>query len=861
MGSPRLNRPRLRRSGHDRRWSSFVVSVVAVVAICLLVAASSGFAQTKARQFLFVGNGHIPPMIAVVSGKPQGLVVDLVQAMAARAGLDVKVVGADWAEAQRQVQDGEADALVQINPTIERNALFDFSSPLLASEFSIFRRAARADINGVDSLSGRTVGVEKGGYPAQILANHPQIKTRFISSWKAGFELVKADEIDAVLVDRWVGEYELSRNSIEGIAVVEAPVATSHSAIAVRKGNETLLAGINEGLAKIAADGTEARIRDKWRGREVVYVLREQLHFWAVIGALALGLLVFLVLFVFYAIRLRRLNASLSHQVVERKLAEQALQESITAQQAQEAALRLSQQRVQIAVKTAGIGIWEWDVQANMVVWDAEMFRIYGIPETDGGAAPYEMWRETLLPEEVEAQEAQLQRHAREGGGVGRREFRIRRSDGQIRVIQSVETIRYDVAGQTSWVIGTNFDVTDQKQAELDLKSLNATLEDRVRQAVDERQEAQARLAQSEKLAALGQLAGGVAHDFNNIAQAVTGGASMIGRHAEDPVKVRRLAGMLAETAARAASITRRMLSLARQGDLKAEAIEVEPLLFGLREFLAHTLGADIALKVEASPDLPAIMVDKGQLETVLVNLATNARDAIAGAGSITFAAMNEHLPCGRPEIGLAQGRYVQISVSDTGAGMDSATIARALEPFFTTKEPGKGTGLGLPMAQGFAEQSGGALKITSVVGRGTTVCISLPIAGAAKAPPQIQCWPSSPSGQGKTHPSCRRRGHHSRDPEGRTHRRRIRCCGCVERRAGACVDRSGRKRRPPGFGPVDAKHGRTDADPRCAGEMQKPACDTADRICRRRGNPGDRRSSKRVNLPAQEADLGFGTG
>ncbi len=314
----------------------------------------------------------------------------------------------------------------------------------------------------------------------------------------------------------------------------------------------------------------------------------------------------------------------------------------------------------------------------------------------------------------------------------------LRKDGGVVWVRKSISTTS-DENGKIKWIVALVEDVSERIQSEADLKHLNATLEERVRAEIGEREAAQAKLAQAEKLSALGQLAGGVAHDFNNIAQAVTGGASMIARHAEDTAKVRRYAGMLVEAAARAASITRRLLSLARRGDLKAENVEVGPLLQGLREFLAHALGPNVELRVDAPTGLPPIMVDKGQLETALVNLATNACDAMAGKGSITFKAAADSSPGGRGDIGLDSGRYVQISVVDTGAGMDAATIDRAMEPFFTTKEPGKGTGLGLPMARGFAEQSGGALEVKSLVGHGTTVTIWLPVAEAAGASPQTK--------------------------------------------------------------------------------------------------------------------------
>ncbi|MXP62677.1 hybrid sensor histidine kinase/response regulator [Roseomonas sp. M0104] len=250
------------------------------------------------------------------------------------------------------------------------------------------------------------------------------------------------------------------------------------------------------------------------------------------------------------------------------------------------------------------------------------------------------------------------------------------------------------------------------------------------------------RLAQSQRMEALGRLAGGVAHDFNNVLQAVLGGAKTIQRRAEDTKAVQRMAGIVVEAAERGASVTRRLLAFARRGELRAEAVEVGALLASLREVLTYTLGANIKVQVEAPPTLPRLLADRGQLETVLVNLAINGRDAMAplGGGTLTLSAAAEVVsPGGAGELGLAAGSYVRLAVTDTGTGMDAAVLARAAEPFFTTKPQGKGTGLGLAMAKGFAEQSGGAIRIRSQLGRGTAVLLWLPEAGegaAAKPPP-----------------------------------------------------------------------------------------------------------------------------
>jgi signal transduction histidine kinase/ActR/RegA family two-component response regulator len=276
-------------------------------------------------------------------------------------------------------------------------------------------------------------------------------------------------------------------------------------------------------------------------------------------------------------------------------------------------------------------------------------------------------------------------------------------------------------------------DSTRQRQAAMTaLQALNDGLEERVRQETATRVQAQEKLAQAQRMEALGQLAGGIAHDFNNVLQAVIGGLSLVTRRAEDPDQVRRFAAMAGSAADRGAAITGRLLTFARRGELKAAPIAVAPLLCGLQEMLAPTLGPGIAIRVQADPNLPPLFADQAQLETVLVNLAVNARDAMPDGGTLTLYARCETVAGGGPDGGTADagplpGDYLRLDMTDTGTGMDAATLARAAEPFFTTKGPGHGTGLGLAMARGFAAQSGGGFAIASAPGRGTCVTLWLP--------------------------------------------------------------------------------------------------------------------------------------
>ncbi len=297
--------------------------------------------------------------------------------------------------------------------------------------------------------------------------------------------------------------------------------------------------------------------------------------------------------------------------------------------------------------------------------------------------------------------------------------------------------------------------------AEDRLLAFNRELEARVQREVAARDEARTRLVAGQRMEALGQLAGGIAHDINNVLQVVSSANQALARQCAPASDGRRLSGMIAAAAERGAAVTRRLLVFARQGELRAEPVDVVALVSGLRELLVHTLGGTLAIELRAGPDLAPVLADRVELETVLVNLATNARDAMAETGGT----LSIEVRCLEPQAGTGRGRqppgggrerhpdgrnqaapgaagWVCIAVADTGCGMDPALRARVVEPFFTTKPVGKGTGLGLSMANGFAEQSGGWLEIDSRPGEGTTVTLWLPRDGTA---PAVSPAPSSP--------------------------------------------------------------------------------------------------------------------
>ena len=307
-------------------------------------------------------------------------------------------------------------------------------------------------------------------------------------------------------------------------------------------------------------------------------------------------------------------------------------------------------------------------------------------------------------------------------------EFQVERPDGGTAWLNASLSLTRDQDGKPHTILLVVQDLTHRRAAEQALRSLNASLETRIAEALAERAGVEESLRQSQKMEVLGQLAGGVAHDFNNILQAINGGARLIRRRPADTENVERLAGLIVDAADRGAAVTRRLLSFARRDALQAKPVEVGPMLADLADVLAHTLGRWVAVHALSEHRLVAF-ADRGQLETALVNLAANARDAMPDGGSLTLEAVADSVGADTHRSGLPPGEYVRFTVTDTGTGMDDDTLAHATEPFFTTKPRGKGTGLGLSMARGFAEQSGGTLLLSSMPGHGTKVEIWLPVA------------------------------------------------------------------------------------------------------------------------------------
>ncbi|WP_210527915.1 PAS domain S-box protein [Rubellimicrobium arenae] len=415
-----------------------------------------------------------------------------------------------------------------------------------------------------------------------------------------------------------------------------------------------------------------------------------------------------------------------------------AIVEDITEQKQAEAALRLSEERFRRVIDTNilpfGIGTADGgisyvnDAFLGLVDQDREAFLSGRIN-----------WRDLTPPEYRDVDDAK-QHELRRNGSAAPYEKEYLLEDGRrIPVLVAMTQ-----AGQDDEHVAVIVDLSARKAAESALARSNEMLEARIAERtralsataeelaaeMKRREKVQTELLQAQKLEALGQLTGGIAHDFNNVLAAVLGTYRLIARRTRDEgiLDLLRHGEAAAE---RGSSLVRQLMAFARREQLAPTLVEPARLLPQIESLIGHATGSGIMVEVEIEDGTGPIRVDPHQLEVALVNLAANARDAMPEGGRLRLMVRNRPGPAGWEG---ASDSYVEFAVQDTGAGMPPEVLARAVDPFFTTKEPGKGTGLGLAMVHGFAEQSGGTLRIDSRPGQGTTVTIRLPRAHAATA-------------------------------------------------------------------------------------------------------------------------------
>jgi len=402
--------------------------------------------------------------------------------------------------------------------------------------------------------------------------------------------------------------------------------------------------------------------------------------------------------------------------------------------------LRESDQRLRTALHAGRLAAWEFDFATSRLVVSAEGRLLLSRSDPQDVGLD-DLMRGISADDRTSVAEA-LGRSVSTGEDFAV-DLRFSRADGESLWLDVRARLVRGAGGSPQRFVGVASDITVRKTAEASLQGLNELLEMRVeertaqlRQAHDElleqiaeRERTEAQLRQMQKLESIGQLTGGVAHDFNNLLTAVIGNLELLRKRVPASAPTDRLIDGAMQGAQRGAALTQRLLAFARHQALDARPIDLADLVRGMDDLLRRSLGPSITMIQDFPAGLPAAHVDANQVELALLNLAVNSRDAMPDGGTLTLALDLAETGQMRD---LPAGRYVRLTVSDTGSGMDGETLRKAIEPFFSTKEVGKGTGLGLSMIHGLAQQLKGALRLFSTPGCGTRAELWLPVAGCA---------------------------------------------------------------------------------------------------------------------------------
>jgi PAS domain S-box-containing protein len=399
----------------------------------------------------------------------------------------------------------------------------------------------------------------------------------------------------------------------------------------------------------------------------------------------------------------------------------------ITERKRIENALREADERMRFALRAGRLGFWEFDVASELLVASDICKENFGrAPEASFG---YAELLAAIHPDDRSPQQSAVAAALASGADLDI-EYRVVWPDATEHWLQIYGRPTV-VAGRSRRLVGVSLDITQRKRSEAVLRELNETLEQRVTEEVAERTKAESALRQAQKMEAVGQLTGGIAHDFNNLLQGITGSLDLVlSRMAQGRMHdVERFITAAMNSANRAAALTHRLLAFSRRQPLNPKPVEANQLVISMEDLLRRTMGERIEIELRLDDRLSLTLCDPNQLESALLNLAINARDAMPDGGILTIETSNAMLDLAYAAANseVQPGPYVCVAVGDCGTGMDPEVTARAFDPFFTTKPIGKGTGLGLSMIYGFARQSDGHVRIDSTVGQGTRVSLYLP--------------------------------------------------------------------------------------------------------------------------------------
>jgi len=687
-------RPCVRESGrYFLRCGKLYVFVLISSVICA-VGALVSFAQSDRPlpdSITVVADDNYPPYIfRDASGELRGILPDEWKLWEQKTGVRVNLRAMDWGVAQEVMQGGKADVIDTIFSNAVRAAIYEFTPSYADIVVPVFSHKSLGGITDITSLRGFTVGVKTGDACIDVLKAGGITDFREYPSYEAIIRAAAAGEIRVFSVDEPPAMYYLYKLGLAEEFRLCFTLNTGAFHRAVGKGNIEMLRLVEGGFGQITEKERHA-IRNRWMGAPVghpAYIKPLIYTLLGVAGACAV-LLIFNIL-------------------LRRKVAQKVSEAEKAAAEKKE-----SEETFRSIIQNSPMGIYLYRLETDnrLVFFGANPAadRMIGVNHS----AFIGRTIEDIFPPLAKTEIPERYRRAARFGESWHTELVDYNYGG---ISGAFEVYAFQIAeGETAVMFN---EITARKQAE------------------EERERLQDQLAQAQKMESVGRLAGGVAHDFNNMLGVILGYAELAMEEIDASHPLYDELREIRKAADRSADLTRQLLAFARKQPIQPRLLDINATVEGLLKMLKRLIGENVELVWRPCGDLPPVLMDGSQIDHMLTNLCLNARDSIAGTGKITITTglakpggddLAAHPEC-------SAGDYVQLTVSDTGCGMDQKTLARLFEPFFTTKEMGKGTGLGLATVYGIVRQNRGFINVDSQPGQGTEFRICLPVVGGEAA-------------------------------------------------------------------------------------------------------------------------------
>ena len=654
-----------------------------------------------AGQVLRVGAfDYEPAIFRNDQGEIEGFYVDLLQEAARREGWELQFVYGSWADGLRRLRSGEVDILTSVAYTDERAEWMDYCSEPLLTVWSEVYVPQDSTINSILELQGKRIAVMAKDYNAREFRRHVAsfgIECSYIevANFDAIFKAIASGRADAGVINSTVGAAHASLHSLKGTGIVFSPFKIYFTAA---KGRRTKELTALDGYLKAWKDDHDSIYytgMEKWlrKSVEVRHVVPPAVIYVSV----GLGVLFLTAVVIAWVLRwqVRRATADLR---AEREL------------------LSRSEEKYRLLAENTDVILWEYDAVADRWTYVApQAQRILGYSSEEW--TDLKFWIDHIHPDDRQWAPAYCKTFTSQGRSH-EFEYRFLTKEGEIRWLRDVVSVETQ-DGKPVQLRGFMIDITDRRHAEEESRRLRE------------------QLVQSQKIESVGRLAGGVAHDFNNMLGVILGHADLLINTLPPDHALQVGLEEIRKAAQRSADITRQLLAFARKQSIAPKVLDLNDTVESMLNMLRRLIGEGVNVSWRPGSELKSICVDPSQIDQVLANLCVNARDAIDGVGEVVIETDNvcvDQAYCAR-HAGSEPGEYVMLAISDDGGGMDKKTLANIFEPFFTTKGPGEGTGLGLATVYGIVKQNGGFIDVVSRPGEGTSFKAYLPQHAAEPEP------------------------------------------------------------------------------------------------------------------------------